>query len=124
MWLPAAPPFSIANHLQLAAKKSPASGGARIKLLHQQHLTRALDGAVQAALIMRREASVLTRQDAALVGHELTQQIRVLEIERVHREVNLRLRTGRAFLGGTATTAVRFIGIGLARHKWLLDFAV
>ncbi len=39
--------------------------------LHQQHLARTLDSAIEPPLIMRRQASVLARQDAALVGHKL-----------------------------------------------------
>src|ERR1700744_4864929 len=66
------------------------------KLLDQQHLARALDRLRQAALIVRGHARVLARKDAALVGHILAEQVRVLEIQRVLGEVNLRLRTGRA----------------------------
>jgi hypothetical protein len=62
------------------------------RLLHQQHLARAFDGAGQLALIMRGHPGVFARQDTALIGHILPEQIGVLEIERVNGEVNLRLR--------------------------------
>src|SRR4026208_1731064 len=61
-------------------------------LLHQQHLPGALDGCVEPALIMRGRARVFARQNASLIGHERAQQVRVLEIERVEREINFRLR--------------------------------
>src|SRR5213594_722405 len=74
----------FANRLQLAITENPIPFGMGLqKLLHQQHLTGALDRAIQAALIMRRQAGVLARQNAALVGRELPQQSRVLEIERL-----------------------------------------
>ena len=63
-----------------------------MRLLHQQHLAGALDGAIEPALVMRRQAGVFARQDAALVGHELPEQVDVLEIERVNGEIDLGLR--------------------------------
>jgi hypothetical protein len=87
-------------------------------LLHQQHLPGALDRTVKAALIMGRQAGVLTGKNAAMVGHELFQQIDVFEIQRVDREVDFGLRTRSAFLhrGRTRSTTSRFGGVGPARH--------
>ncbi len=88
------------------------------KSLHQQHLTRAFDGAVQAALIMRGQSGVFAREDAALISHKRAEQVRVLEVQSVHREINLRLRARRAFFCGAATTtAVGFVCVCLARHR-------
>ena len=88
------------------------------KSLHQQHLTRAFDGAVQAALIMRGEAGVFAREDAALIGHKRAEQVRVLKVQSVHREINLRLRAWCAFFCGAASaTAVGFVCVCLARHR-------
>ena len=91
-------------------------------LLHQQHLARALDGKGQTALVMRGHPGVFARQDAALVGHVLPEQIGVLVIERVGGKVNLRLRTRRAFFRLTAArTAAVLVGMGLAGHNYLIS---
>jgi len=86
------------------------------RLLHQKHLARALDGVRQAALIMRGHSGVFARQDAALVGDVLPEQVGVLEIERVLGEVNLRLWARRAVLGGAAVAALVFFRVCLAWH--------
>jgi hypothetical protein len=67
-------------------------------LLHQQHLTRSLDGTIEPALVMSWQTGVLAGQDPALVSNELLQQINVFEVERVSGEVDLRLGTRRAHL--------------------------
>src|SRR5204863_6687588 len=76
---------------------------------------------------MRWQAGVLPRQDASLIGNELAEKIGVLVVERIDGEINLRLWPRRAFLHrprtSTAISAVRFVGMCLARHK-LLDFFV
>ena len=67
---------------------------------------------------MRGKASVFAREDAALISHELAKQIRVLEVQSVHREINLRLRARCAFFcRATATAAVGFVCVCLARHR-------
>ena len=92
------------------------------KLLHQQHLARALDGTGQLALIMRGHPGVFARQDAALIGHKLPEQIGVLEIERVNGEVNLWLRPRRAiFRPVTRPAAVPFVCISFAWHGYLIS---
>lgn len=89
-----------------------------LKSLHQQHLTRTLNRLIQAALVMRGKTGVFTRQNASLIGHELAKQIRILEVEGVHREINLRLRARCAFFSrATATAAVGFVCVCLARHR-------
>jgi hypothetical protein len=117
---------SNANRLQpIPAKKAarlqtPRSG--EIQSLHQQHLARALDGAAQLALIMRGHPGIFARQDAALIGHILPEQIGVFEIERVNGEVNLRFRPRRAiFRLVTRPTAVPFVCIGFAWHGYLIS---
>jgi len=92
------------------------------RLLHQQHLARALDGAGQTALVMRGHPGVFARQDAALVGHILPEQIGVFEIERVGGKVNLWLRPRRAFFRlAAARTAAVFVGMGFAWHGYLIS---
>ena len=94
------------------------------ELLHEQHLARSLDRAIQAALIMRRQARVFSRQDASLIRHKLFQQIDVFEVKRINRKINLRLRTRRAdFIRGT-TALLGFIWTGFSGHSVLLDFAM
>ena len=65
-------------------------------LLHQKHLAGALNRPVQSPLVMGRQTRVFAGQDAALVRHELPEQIRVLEIQGIGREINLWLGTWRA----------------------------
>jgi hypothetical protein len=85
------------------SRKTPITNAAAVeKLSHQQHLTRAFDGAGHAALIMRWQAGVFAGQDAALVGHELPEQVGVLEIQRVDGEIYFRFRTRRAIFRGAA----------------------
>ena len=66
---------------------------------HQEHLAGALDGAVQAPLIVRGQASVFAREDTTLVGDKLLEQIDVLEIQSVGGEINFGLGPRRAHLG-------------------------
>ena len=63
-------------------------------LFHQQHLPRTLDRAVQTPLVMRGQAGVFPRQNAALIGHKLLQQVGVLKVQGVNGEVDLGLRPG------------------------------
>jgi hypothetical protein len=112
----------VARLLALALEKKNAAqpelqnwrGGVE-KSLHQQHLARALDGRGHAALVMRGQAGVFARQNAALVGHERAEQGHVFVIERVGREINLRLGPRRAVLAGAALVGL-FVGVGLAWH--------
>jgi hypothetical protein len=99
-----------------AAVNRPPLQFALRKLLHQQHLARALDGVCQAALVVRGHSGVFAWQNAALVGDVLTEQIRVLEIQRVLSEVNFRLRARRALFRGAAVAALVFFGVRLAGH--------
>src|SRR5450631_1635081 len=71
-------------------------------LLHQQHLAGAFDGAGHAALVMRGQAGVF-------------------EIERVHGEVNLRLRSRRAVFHRAARAALVLFGVRLAWHNYLIS---
>lgn len=52
----------------VAFDKKPPSGAGRTeagRLLHQEHLARALDGAVELALVVGRQTGVFAREDAA-----------------------------------------------------------
>ena len=94
--------------------------GAVEKLLHQQHLAGAFDGAGHAALIMRGQAGVFAGQDAALVGHELPEQVGILEIQRVDGEIYFGFWTRRAiFRGAARTAAFPFVSVGFAWHGYL-----
>ena len=91
---------------------------------HEQHLARSLDGAIQPALIMGRQASVFSRQDASLIRHELLEQGDVFEIKRIDRKINFRLWTRRANLIRGATALFGFIWTSFSGHRVLLDFAM
>src|ERR1700679_2708755 len=110
--------FAISSVKKPCADTLSAHGG---KLLHQEHLARALDGLGQAALLMRGHAGVFARQDAALIGDILAEQVGVLEIQRVLGEVNFRLRAGRAIFCWAALAALVFFGIRLAWHNYLIS---
>src|SRR5271170_3090583 len=69
---------------------------------------------------MRGQAGVFARQDAALVGHVLPEQISVLEIEGVEREVNFWFWTRRAF-HRTAVAALVLFGVRFAWHNYLIS---
>ena len=69
---------------------------------------------------MSGQARVFARQDPALVGHKLPEQVNTLKIERIDGEIDLGLRTWRPpFRGCAATTpfGVPFLRMGFARHK-------
>src|SRR5262245_38056091 len=108
----------IANHLQLGIKKNATTvaGSKRTRLFHQQHLTRAFDGAVEPALVMGWQPGVFARQDAALVGHELAEEGNVLELERIGGEINFGLGARGAPLdhrrAATRSISIWFIGTG------------
>jgi hypothetical protein len=86
-------------------------------LFHQQHLSSALDGAVQLTLIMRRQPRVFAWQNAALVGHELFEQIDVFKIEGVKCEIDFWLGTRRAIFHRALATLLFFIFVDFAWHK-------
>jgi hypothetical protein len=116
--------------LQRVQKKTPhgwcgVQNGNRAlsRLLHQEHLAGAFDGAVELALVVRGEPGVFAREDAALVGDELAEQGGVFEVEGVDGEIDLRLGPWSAGLHGAATSAFFFFRMSFAWHS-LLDFAV
>ena len=114
----------IANRLQLYGKQNPAVVRRGGKLLHQQHLARALDGTGKAPLVVRGQSRVLAGKNAPLVSHELPEEIRVLEIQRVDCEIDLRFGPLKPLLGLRAPAAPSFLFlIGFTRHS-LLDFLV
>ncbi len=92
------------------------------RLLHQQHLPGTLDRGRHLPLIMSREIGVFTRQDAAVVGYKLPQQIDVTVIESVKREIDLRLWPLIYLIGARGPGVL--VGTFLFRHDVLLDFAV
>jgi hypothetical protein len=117
---------SIANRLQIFQKKADQlrkqlSGLNILLLLHQQHLARAFDGVCQATLIMRRHSGVFAGQNAALVGHVLPEQVRVLEIQRILREINFWFRARRAVFRRAARPALVFFGVRFAGHNYLIS---
>jgi len=63
-------------------------------LLHEQHLPRALDGAIEPPLVMRRQPGIFAGQNASLVRHKLAQQRNILVIQRIEREIILGLGRG------------------------------
>jgi hypothetical protein len=87
-----------------------------LPLLHQQHLARAFNGVGETALVVGGHAGVFARQDAALVGHVLAKQIRILEIQGVGGEINLGFGTRRAVFHG-ALSALVSVGMGFAGHN-------
>ena len=76
---------------------------------------------------MRRQTGILARENAALVGHKLPEQVSVFEIESVDGKIDLGFRTGCTDFskGRTAASAtlLGFVGSGFSRHK-LFDFAM
>jgi hypothetical protein len=91
-----------------------------VLLLHQQHLARAFDGVRQAALIVGGHPGVFAREDAALVGHVLTEKIRVFEIQRVGGKINFRFRA-RSAIFGWALAALVFVFMSFAGHNYLIS---
>ena|ERR1051325_1575881 len=76
---------------------------------------------------MRRQACVFAGEDTSLVRDELLEQVDVLEIQRIHSEINfwLRARSADFAVSRAAMTAfVGFIWSSFSRHSVLLDFAV
>lgn len=98
-----------------------------IFLLHQKHLTSALNRTVKPALIMGRESRILSRQDAALIGHKLSQQIGVFEVQRIDSKVDFGFGPrGTHFGEGTSaagTSLFGFVWASFSRHG-LFDFAM
>src|SRR5437660_2397113 len=94
-------------------------GGAKHRLFHQEHLPGALDSAVQAPLVMGRQAGVFARKDAAGFGDKLLEQIDVFVIERIGSEINLGLGSRGADFHDASSprAATRFVNVGLARHE-------
>src|SRR5437867_710179 len=74
------------------------------------------------------KARVLAGQDSSLVGHELAQEIGVLKVGSVDGKIDFRLRARCAALRGHAASpaalGIPLLGVGFARHKRLLDFAM
>src|SRR5688572_25668911 len=89
--------------------------------LHQQHLAGAFDDAAEAALVVRREASVFAGENAPLVGDELAEEVGVLEVEGVDGEINFGLGARSALFHGARTAAavfaVAFFCVRFAWHK-------
>lgn len=79
---------------------------------------------------MSRKTGVLARQDTTLIGHELTQQIRILEVKGFNGEVDFRLWPRGSHFGERRPTAgPTLVGLliwtGFTRHNCgLLDFPV
>ena len=78
---------------------------------------------------MRGQAGVFARQYAAGVRHKLAEQIDVLIVQSIHREIDLRLGARRADFHRSALCSAALapssaVGIGLTWHKFLSDFAV
>ena len=108
-------PGKTRPHPHRPASYSPA-------LLHQQRLARAFDREGQAPLVMRRKARVFARQQPALIGDKLAEQIGVFKIKRFGGKVNLRLRPGRAaFHRAMGTLAIGSFFVGFAGHGYLIS---
>ncbi len=86
------------------------------KLLHQQHLARALDSGRQTALIMGRHPGIFAGKNTPLVSHVLAEQIGILEIQRVGGEINFRFRA-RSAIFCSALAAFIFIFMSFAGHN-------
>ena len=84
----------------------------RIKSLHQQHGTAALDFAGDFAVEMGRHAGDATGKNFAALGHEFFQQIGVLVIDRFNRDVDPAPRHGAV---GTAESRSAFGSFRLHR---------
>lgn len=96
-------------------------------LLHQQHLPRTLNRAVQPPLVVRRQSRVLAWQNPTLVGDKLFQEVGILEIKRFHGEIDLWFGTRRSRLSHGPTTGAAFLTFlrtSLTRHKALLNLLV
>ena len=102
----------------------PLEKSANAGLLHQQHLPGPLDGGGEAPLVVRGQARVLAGKNAPLVGHELPEEIRILEIQSVDSEIDFRFGPLKPLLGLRAPAAPSFLFlVGFTRHS-LLDFLV
>jgi kynureninase len=69
---------------------------------------------------MGGQTGVFAREDPALVGHELAEQVGVFEIEGIDGEVDFGFGTGRADFGVGTPAAAAFVGLiwaGFARHR-------
>lgn len=70
-------------------------------------------------LIVRREARIFPRQNAAIISGELLEQVHILVIHRFDGEVDFGLWTGRPLFHGTGTAtafSVLAVFVRLARH--------
>jgi hypothetical protein len=76
---------------------------------------------------MGGQTGILTRENAALIGHKLPEQIRVFEIERVDRKIDFWLGTRSAdFSEGRTAAGATFFGFvraSFSGHR-LFDFAM
>ena len=100
------------------SKKARQCGGLAKRLLHQQHLACALDGAGEPSLVMRGQASVFARQDASLVRDVTPEEIGVLWLECIDGEIHRGFGSWSATFGGggAAASARGAVCIGLACH--------
>src|SRR5262245_7229092 len=110
------------------AQNKPATQVAgRKMLLHQKHLARTLNRAVQPPLIVSGQASVFPRKNPALISYKLPKQVGVFEVQGIYREIDFRLRARSANFS-KRTAAARaplfwFFRSSFARHR-LFDFAM
>ena len=69
------------------------------RLFHQQHLTSALDGASELALVASGKPSVFAGQDAALIGYIAPEEVHVLGFKIGNVHVHFWLGPGSATCG-------------------------
>ncbi len=65
---------------------------------------------------MSGQAGIFAGQNAAVIGGKLLEQDDILEVHRVDREIDFRLRAGRALLNAAAAFSIPFVCVRLARH--------
>src|SRR5437667_435336 len=77
---------------------------------------------------MGGESGIFPGKNSALVGNKLPQQIRILEVERIHGEINFGFRPRSAdFAQRRAATSAAFTWFfraSFSRHSALFDFAM
>jgi hypothetical protein len=90
-------------------------------LFHEKHLASSFNGAIELALVMRRQPSVFARKNAALVRHKLPQQGGVFEIERIDRKVDLGFRARSPHFHRPAARALVLLWMSFAWHIYLIS---